>query len=191
MRSTLASLVCVVVLASCVTTYQVELDGFKLHQRSRALRSTGKAVVDASLVINGSSSVSDSKPYAEPVTIDQAVTDKRGNTRWIRDLLRGCADDDYAREANADCELDKPMTYYYTRSWEKRSTTRFVQLTLGSVIGGALIGAAACAGMCPDDTAIRTASQITAGVTAALFIGVVVWGILDCAGKWGQPGCRD
>jgi hypothetical protein len=187
----LARVVCIVALAGCTTTYRVDMDGFAMHKRIRDLRYTGKATVDASLVINGSSSVSEDKPYSEPITVGQTVTDRTGKTRWVRDLLRGCDDDETKAAANVDCELDKPMAYYATRSWETRSTTRFLQYTLGGAIAGVVVGAIACAEACPDDTAIHDVSKGAVIVGGVALAGILVWAIIDCAGKWGEPGCRD
>lgn len=188
MRGTSVGILCLVVLAGCVTTYHIDIDGHQLHRKSRELRLRGKAVVDAT---KESSSIDRSRPYAEPVTIDQTVTDLRGRTRYVRDLLRGCADDDFSPAANVDCELDQPMAYYRTRTWETRSTTRFLQWTLGAAIAGTLGGALACHAFCPEDSTVQDVSTVTIYATGAAFLGIVIWAIVDCAGKWGQPGCRD
>lgn len=181
---------CLVALAGCVTTYRIDIDGSTLHRRSKDLRYTGKAKVDATLVVDDAV-LSGEKPWVEHVTMDQTVTDRAGKQRWIRDLLRGCDDNDPSATANVDCALDQPLAYYSTRSWQTRSTSRFLQYTLGATITGALLGAVVCAGMCPEDTTIHDVSKGTAIVLGVSLVGIIVWGILDCAGKWGEPGCRD
>jgi hypothetical protein len=189
MSGILARVVCIVALAGCVTTYHIDIDGYQLHQKSRELRTKGQAVVEGTRYT--SSSLDHAKPWAEPVTIDQEVTDKQGRTRWVRDLLRGCADDDSKAESNVDCELDKPMSYYRTRTWEKRSTTRFVQYTLGAAISGVLVGAIACNAFCDEDTTIHDVSEVAVVSMGVALGAILLWGIIDCAGKWGEPGCRD
>lgn len=172
-----------------MTTYHIDIDGYGVHQKSRELRTTGKANVDATRYT--STAVEDSTPWSEPITIDQTVTDRDGKTRWIRDLLRGCADDDYKAESNVDCELDKPVSYYRTRTWEKRSTTRFIQYTVGGAITGVLGGAIACNAFCDEDTTVHDVSQVMVVSMGVALAGILIWGIIDCAGKWGEPGCRD
>src|SRR5687767_9607609 len=152
------AVVCLGALASCTTTYHIDLDGFGLHKKSRELRATGKATVDATKY--SSSTLDDPTPWRMPVTLDQQVTDPEGRTRTVRDLLRGCADDDVSPTANVDCELDKPMARYRTHTWSKRSSARFVQYTVGGAIVGVLGGALACDAFCNEDTTIQDVSHV-------------------------------
>lgn len=188
MRGILAR-VALVGLAGCATTYHIDVDGYALHKKSRELRLRKQATVDATKY--SSSDLDDAKPWRVPITLDQQVTDRDGRTRWVRDLLRGCTDDDYTAAANVDCELDQPVAYYRTHEWTTRSTTRFVQYTLGGAIAGVLGGAIACNAFCDEDTALHDVSHVAVYAMGISLAAILVWGIVDCAGKWGQPGCRD
>jgi hypothetical protein len=67
--------------------------------------------------------------------------------------------------------------------------------TVGEVVGvgvlGVLAGAATCELACADDSSWKRASDITLITAGALLGGALVWAFLSCAGRWGQPGCRD
>ncbi len=182
------AVVCLVALASCTTTYHIEIDGYALHTKSRELRMRTRATVDATRY--SSSDLDDPQPWRVPVTLDQPVTDREGRTRWVRDLLRGC-DDDLAAAVNVDCELDRPMVRYRTHTWSKRSTARFVQYTVGAAIGGLLGGALACDAFCEEGTTAHAASRAGVYAMSVGLAAILIWGIVDCAGNWGQPGCRD
>jgi hypothetical protein len=187
MRGNSAAL-CIVALASCTTTYHISVPGHALRKKSRELRFQGQATVEATKY--SSSDFDKPIPWKLPIRADQQVTDNEGRTRWVRDLLRGC-DDEVAAAANIDCELDQPMARFRTHEWETRSTARFVQLTLGGAILGTLGGAIACNAFCDEDTTIHDVSHVAVYTMGIALAAVLVWGIIDCAGKWGQPGCRD
>lgn len=66
---------------------------------------------------------------------------------------------------------------------------------IGVVVLGALVGSVACTLACPSDSTVEETSEITAGVLgiglAVGLVGLIVWGIVSCSGKWGQSGCHD
>jgi hypothetical protein len=184
------ALVCIVAIASCSTTYHISIDGHALRKKSRELRLTGKATVDATKY--SSSDLDDPVPWRSPVTLDQQVTDMDGRPRWVRDLVRGCADeDDDPTTPHADCVLEQHLNYYRTHTWTTRSNTRFIQYVAGGAILGTLGGALACDAFCAKDTTIQDVSHVMVYAMGISLAAILVWGIIDCAGKWGQPGCRD
>jgi len=65
------------------------------------------------------------------------------------------------------------------------------QWTLAASITGALGGAIACDAFCGEDSTIYDVSHVAVYAMGGALAAVLIWGIIDCAGKWGQPGCRD
>jgi hypothetical protein len=183
-------LVVLCLVAGCANRYRVTVDGPILHQHAADLRKVSFATVEADESRTQESDTVSQK-IAEPITIDQTVHDRKGKVRWVRDLLRGCDDRDFTIAKNPDCELVATDSFYEIRRYQTRSTTRFLQFTLAGAIGGVFVGALVCTDACPEDSKIDKASEITVGVTVAALVGVLVWGVVDCMGHWGEPGCRD
>lgn len=185
-----ASFVMVSVLSGCLMRQRVVIDGPTLHRQGAALHATGRAEVVAT-VEHEPAAAGGATSIPETITIDQTVHDDRGKLRWIRDLLRGCADDDFSRAANPDCELVDAARLYELRRHESRSLSRFAGYTIGATLVTGVVGTLACSAACEDGTRIETASNIAAGVMGAGLVALVVWMFVDCSGRWGQPGCRD
>jgi hypothetical protein len=176
-------------LGGCVTEHHIFVQGASLQQTSGDLQAKGSADVAVDEVRHGFVGDDSVTPRIERVAIDQPVTDRLGRTRWVRDLLRGCDATDGA--ASVDCELVQPGAAYELRRYDTHDPVLFTQIaTTGLVVGG-LGAAAVCLGACEDDSRWRTASAWTLGVTGAAIVGLLVWAILDCRGRWGQAGCRD
>ncbi|HEY4057167.1 MAG TPA: hypothetical protein VGM39_11190 [Kofleriaceae bacterium] len=187
MRASIAA----VLLAGCLTEHTVVVDGPTLHQSAPDLEAHGVATVDADEVRVSDGDYTEHTAWRERVAIDQEVTDKLGRTRWVRDLLRGCSATDFSAAANPDCELETPAAEYKTRTWETRNTTMFLQIALAGTTVGALGAAGICLDKCDDDSGWHHASAYTLGIAGTALVGTLIWAILDCSGKWGEPGCRD
>ena len=177
--------------AACTTTYRITVDGATLHRKASALATHPVVMVDADETREEDQGDTTQRQIAEPIAIDQTVTDRRGRTRWVRDLLRGCSPSDFTAAANPDCELIAPDSFYEVRRYEHRNYARFAQIVLVGTLVATVAGAGVCAASCKDGTTIKTASEYTAGIAATALVGALVWAIVDCVGHWGEPGCRD
>jgi len=178
-------------LAACTTTYRITIDGATLHRRAAELAAHPTVMVEAEETREEAQGDSTSHQIAEPLAIDQTVTDHLGRTRWLRDLLRGCSPTDFSAAANPDCELAAPTAFYEVRRYERHNYTRFAQVALVGTLVATLAGAGICAASCKEGTTIETVSDYTVGIAATALAGALIWAIVDCAGHWGEPGCRD
>lgn len=181
----------VALLAGCLMEHKVVVDGISLQQNATDLQAKGSAYVAVDESRSADFGYDEHVSKSEAIGIDQEVTDNMGRTRWVRDLLRGCSATDFSEAANPDCELTKLGSSYQLRSWETRNTTMFFQLSLVGLTVGALGAAGICLEACSDDSGWHDASKYTLAGAGTLLAGTLVWAILDCMGKWGEPGCRD
>lgn len=186
----LAVTMMVSLLAGCTVRHTISVSGDALLASANTLRTTGKASVETHELVDSETDDPERRARLETVTIDQTVTDPRGRTRWVRDLLRGCEPSEAGRAPNVDCIL-AAGGYYDLRAWE----TRDIGPVLGGAIAAAVVGGLGTAGICLEkcdtgSTPYEVSKWSLIG-TGTLVVGVIVWAIIDCSGKWGQPGCRD
>jgi len=174
------------VATGCTVEHRVVTTGADIHRELPALRANGSAAIDAREETGDKQ-----EPRRATVAMNQRVTAR--NKRFaVSDLAEDCP---VTPHFNADGEplehcglLDLRHQSIELGRYQTRSVGTFVRQTVGFTILGTWIGSGICWAACPDDSSIREASKYTFLTTAAV---AVVWMLVDCAGRWGQPGCRD
>ena len=177
--------------AGCTTPHSVWVSGRELHHNLIPLRDDGRATVDAVDVIDPRSTT-DGAATRELITDDQPLY-LLGTHRVIaRELIDGCpvypplAED---HVSGASCPLvqhrDDP---FLIRRYDDRTYSRTAAAVVTLAILSSAVAAGICEGECSDSSNWKTASSWT---LLGEGVGLVLWLVLSCAGKWGQPGCRD
>ncbi|MBK7077404.1 MAG: hypothetical protein IPH44_34440 [Myxococcales bacterium] len=125
------------------------------------------------------------------VVVDGQALWLDGGRLSLRELEQGCAAPPPAVEPQcalaqfADAEFE--VRRYHTRTLQPPD-----QVVTTAVLS-TLAGSVGCAGLCPEDSVVRSVSLVVAGGFAALLGGALVWAFVDCflLSGLGSPGCRD
>lgn len=180
--------VAVLLLPGCAVPHHVSVTGRDLFAQIAALRAHGVAVVPAMISEDGKRP----RPSRETIRLGQRLQFE-GGTLTVRQLIDGCGElPDRPAGFEPTCMLVLLAgDTFRVRTFTTRSLRQAVYSAATVVVLGSLLAAAICEGACAEDSKPDTASEITLGVGAGLFVGLIVWMFIDCAGRWGSPGCRD
>lgn len=187
-RATRAWMLALLVTGGCIE-HRVAVTGGSLHRGLWALRTQGQTEV---VVVHQRGH---RRPVAalEVIAADQVVTVAGERTTPLV-LGQGCRDLPSPAQAAVDprCRLSALRDV----GVELRTTTEVDGRRIGGyVAGGLALGLAAgvigCELGCAADSTAKRASDVVVGGLAVALVGGIVWAIIDCSGRWGQPGCRD
>jgi hypothetical protein len=177
--------VALLLIASCAVEHKVVVSGAELHRVLPEIRAHGSAVVAATdLRTDGNG-----HPYArqETVRLDMEIGAEDGQMSFA-ELVKGC----HGAQPEVGCDLDSFAHMDFELYRYNTHSARAFFGRAGGIIGlTAFVGAVGCGLACADGSTAKTVSEYTVIGLGAALVGVIVWAIVDCMGKWGQPGCRD
>jgi hypothetical protein len=183
------------VATACSVQHRVVVTGRELHRNIVQLRTQGSAEVEVIDYTHGH----DPAHKRSVVRFDQQVL--VGNKRVaISALAEHCKDvlpfaEDKASQADCGFVKHKDTGLELSR-YESRSIRDAFHTALGWTLGLGFLGAVGFGigcevAPCTDGTQLEEAGDYALGGALAIVLAVIVWAIIDCMGKWGQPGCRD
>lgn len=190
MRAVGASLILATLTTGCAVKHQVTIRGADLIPHIATLRARGAVAIPATLHEDGKPP----RATQETIRLGQRLG-YQGGTMTVEQLIDGCGDT-AAGDHRAGFEPSCMLIHFAEDTLAVRGyTTRSVKQAAAGAIFlsalGGLIAAGICESVCREDSTADTASEITLGTAGALFGGLIVWMFIDCAGRWGSPGCRD
>ena len=191
-RRAFARLVAIVLVGSlpaCTVQHRLTVTGSEIHRNLGALRAKGSATVE---MVEERDDRDGTRRRPEVLRSDQPLV-RGGHPLSIAALARGCRDvapfaDD--RTSQADC----PLVQMREVAFEVRT---FQSLNFRTPIGlTALLAAGVGGGFAFDalsgsDSTLETVGNHAVGFLCGFLIAGTFWMIVDCKGRWGQPGCRD
>jgi hypothetical protein len=191
-RGAFAPLVAVVLVGSlpaCTVQHRLTVTGSEVHRNLGALRANGSATVD---MVEERDDSDDTRRRPEVLRADQPLL-RAGQRLSIAALARGCRDvvpfaDD--RTSQADCPLVQMREVAFeVRTFQSVSFRTPIILTALFAAGAG--GGFAFDGLRGSDSTLETAGNHAVGFLCGFLIAGTIWMIVDCKGRWGQPGCRD
>lgn len=178
------------VASGCMVEHRVAVSGRELHRGLWALRTAGQAEL---VVVHQRGSYTPTTAV-EVVSVDQPLTSGRERLT-PRALSLGCLDlppQDERTPTDADCPLVQARDVdFELRSGLERDWRPLRKAVVPTLVLGGLGAAVGCELGCADGSNAKLAADGTLGALGVAFLGLIAWGVYDCMGHWGEPGCRD
>jgi hypothetical protein len=176
-------------LPACTVQHRVTVTGSEVHRNLGALRAKGSARVD---MVEERDDRDGTRRRPEVLRADQPLL-RGGHPLSIAALARGCRDvapfaDD--RTSQADCPLVQMREVAFeVRTFQSMSFRKPIGLT--ALFAAGVGGGFAFDALRGHDSTLEGVGNHAVGFLCGFLIAGTLWMIVDCKGRWGQPGCRD
>ncbi len=183
------AVVLAVSLPACTVQHRLTVTGSEVHRNLGALRAKGSATVE---MVEERDDRDDTRRRPEVLRADQPLLRGR-HPLSIEALARGCRDivpfaDD--RTSQADCPLVQMREVAFeVRTFQSISFRTPIVLT--ALLAAGVGGGFAFDSLRGSDSRLETVGNHAVGFLCGFLIAGTFWMIVDCNGRWGQPGCRD
>ncbi len=190
-RACVPILVIALLLSGCAQYAKVRVTGAALHREIAALRRNGEATVEATRTKGGQRP----RRILERVRSSQELA--LGDKRYaIVQLMNQCPDtppflEDVASARSCPLVVMREQNLI-VRSTKSREFPGVASIASVILLSGT-IASITCLSIssCSDDPTADGVSKGTLIATGVIAAGALVWAIVSCSGRWGQPGCRD
>ena len=176
-------------LPACTVQHRVTVTGSEVHRNLGALRAKGSATVE---MVEARDDSDDTRPRPEVLRADQPLLRGR-HSLSIAALAENCRDvvpfaDDPTSQS--DCPLVQMRDVAFeVRTFQSRSFREPIILT--AILAAGVGGGFAFDGLRGSDSRLEAVGNHAVGFLCGFLIAGTFWMLIDCKGRWGQPGCRD